>query len=42
VEPARPSDASPKTIVAAQPEASNNNHNDDTIPRRTHGGALPS
>lgn len=42
VEPVRPSDASPKTIVAAQPEASNNNHNGNTIPRRTHGGALPS
>jgi Protein of unknown function (DUF3306) len=42
VEPARPSDASPKTIAAVQPEASNNNHNGDTIPRRTHGGALPS
>jgi hypothetical protein len=48
-EPARPSDALPETIAAAQPEASNKDHEasnkehtGDTVPRRSHGGALPS
>lgn len=41
-EPVRPPSGSQEAIVAAQPEASNKDQNGDTIPRRSHGGALPS
>jgi uncharacterized protein DUF3306 len=42
LEPACRPDDPRKAIVAAQPEASNKDHTGDTIPRRSHGGALPS
>lgn len=34
--------ATMEPLVAVQPEASNKEHDEDTIRRRTHGGALPS
>ena len=36
------SDGRPDLDAAVQPEASDDEHNDVTIGRRTHGGALPS
>jgi hypothetical protein len=36
------SDGRPNIDAAVQPEASDDEHNDVTIGRRTHGGALPS
>ena len=36
------SDGRPNLDAAVQPEASDDEHNDVTIGRRTHGGALPS
>ncbi|MBA7474239.1 MAG: DUF3306 domain-containing protein [Bradyrhizobium icense] len=41
-EPVRPPSGVHEAVVAAQPEASNKDHNGDTLPRRSHGGALPS
>ena len=41
-EPVRTQDDEPKAIAAAQPEGSNKDHIGDTIPRRTHGRALPT
>ena len=35
-------DATVEPVVAVQPEASNKEHDEDTIRPRTHGGALPS
>jgi hypothetical protein len=39
---ARLSDGPSEAVIATQPEASNKEHSDVTIPRRTHGRALPS
>jgi uncharacterized protein DUF3306 len=39
---ARLSDRPSEPVIAAQPEASNKEHSNVMIPRRTHGGALPS
>jgi hypothetical protein len=41
LEPTRHQDDMPKPVAATQPDASNKDHNADTLPRRTHGGALP-
>lgn len=41
-EPVRPPSDVQEAVVAAQPEASNKDRNGDTLPRRSHGGALPS
>lgn len=41
-EPVGPPAGAQDAVAASPPEASNKNHNGDTVRRRSHGGALPS